>query len=106
MSRTRSTIFMFRFIVLVALVAMIYFSRTHQRYLFWASIVALLLAICAVPSQGEVIRREPTGTDTDALLRAMNGPHGLRVRLGLVILFILLVLLGSGVLEPGRLAQT
>ena len=105
MSPTPITLKLFWSIVFIGTAAVIYFSRTGPRYLLWASAVALLLGISAVRSSGEVVFRKESPAEQDSLVRALDGPHGLRIRIGLVILLALLVLLGFGVLEPGTLSK-
>lgn len=91
--------------MLLGVAVMIYLSRTHQRLLLWASLVALMLGIFGLQSMGAVVLRGSQNTSTDALSKVMNGPRGSRIRIGLAILFVLLLLLGAGLLEPGRLGE-
>jgi hypothetical protein len=65
----------------------------------------LLLGIFAAQSKGDVIPRKPNGANADALSKAMNGPNGLRIRIGLAILLVLLILLGFCLLEPANLSE-
>ena len=89
-------------LVLLGLVAILYFSRTGARYQLWASLVALLLGISALQSSGQVVLFKKACTRSDPLSRALNGPSGLRVRIGLFILLVLLMLLALGLLDPTR----
>jgi hypothetical protein len=105
MSPTRPALRLFWCIVYAGTAAIFYFSRTGARHLLWASVVALLLGITAVRSNGRVSLREEAPADQDSLLRALDGPNGLRIRLGLGILLVLLTLLALGMLDPATLSQ-
>jgi hypothetical protein len=104
MSPTRPSLWAFRTTVALGLAGIVYSSRTGTRYLLWATLVVLLLAIFTIQSFGQVVRREGA-TAPDRLTQAMNGPNGLRVRAGLLFLALLLVLLGVGALEPANLVE-
>jgi NADH:ubiquinone oxidoreductase subunit 6 (subunit J) len=103
MGPTRPTLWAFRISVSVGLIAILFASRAGNRYLLWGSLATLLLAIFVLQAFGQVI----LGGDRpeDRLTKEMNGPRGIWIRLGLLILAILLLLLGLGALEPSTLSE-
>jgi hypothetical protein len=105
MSPTSPSLLAFRIIVVLGVVATFFSLRSGARYFFVANLIAWLLAIFAVQSFGQVIRKEGLTETPDRLTQAMNGPNGLRVRAGLFILVILFVLMGLGVIEPTNLIE-
>jgi len=105
MSPTPRTLWVFRATVAIGLVASVYFARAGQRHFLWATLGAQLLAIFALQAFGQVALRDAGSTQPDHLSRAMEGPRGIWVRAGLVLLVVLLVLLGAGALEPSVLAD-
>lgn len=86
-------------------IGLVYFARNGPRYLLWATLVALLLAIVTLQSFGRVVHRDPATAHPDRLTQAVNGPNALRVRIGLLFLLALLILLGLGALEPSALVE-
>jgi hypothetical protein len=105
MRPTQPTLWAFRATVGIGLFGLVYFSRSGQRYLLWATLVALLLAIVTLQSLGRVTHRDPATVPPDRLAQAMNGPNALRVRIGLLLILVLLILLGLGALEPSALVE-
>jgi len=71
----------------------------------WATLTFLVLAIFALQSFGQVILKPGKDAPPDHLTKAMNGPKGFWVRVGLLLLAVLLVLLGVGALEPASLVE-
>lgn len=71
----------------------------------WATLGSMLLAIYAVQAFGQVILRDASTAQPDQLFQAMNGPRGLWVRAGVLLLIVLLILLGLGAFEPSTLAD-
>lgn len=105
MSPTPRSLWAFRSTVALGLAAVAYSSHIGARYLLWLSLVAMLLCIVVLQGFGQVSRREGAAAAHDPISEAMNGPNGLRVRIGLVLLAALLGLLAFGVLEPSNIAE-
>ena len=105
MSPTAPSLWAFRATVLIGLAPTIYFARAGERYLMWATLTFLILAIFALQSFGQVILKTGKDAPPDHLTKAMNGPKGIWIRAGLLLLAVLLVLLGVGVLEPAYLVE-
>jgi hypothetical protein len=105
MGPTPPTLWVFRITVAAGLLAVLYFTHASERYFMWAAICALLFAVFALQAFGQVLLRNAGSEKPDYLSRAMNGSHGLWVRAGVLLLFVLLVLLGIGALEPAALVD-
>ncbi len=105
MSPTQPTLWAFRATVAIGLIGLAYFSRAGQRYLLWATLIALLLALVALQSLGKVTHRDPGTAPPDRLAQAVNGPNALRVRIALLLILVLVILLGVGALEPSAFVE-
>ena len=94
MSPTPTALWTFRVIVLTGVVAIIALARSEQRPYMLATMSGLFLAIYFVQAFGEVVIRSPEQPPLDRVSSAMNGPHGLKLRLALLVCTMLFVLYG------------
>lgn len=99
MSPTPAALWAFRLVVVAGVVAIVAFARSGQRPFMLAAISGLFLAIYMVQAFGEVAVREAKPPALDRVSNAMNGPHGLKLRVAIFVCTLLLVAYGMSASE-------
>jgi hypothetical protein len=93
----------FRGIVLLGLALAGYFTYSQDRYLVWATLVAMLLALLILPTFGQVAIRDSTTVAPDPLPTVMmSGKASFRrlvITVGLILLGLFIAWLGQWVLD-------